>query len=88
MPALTYLTVLGARKLLLAGGVGRRYVWGMRKEQLNIRLPTDEGPNPYDSKTKFEDLPANAWAFKWEWWITVIIGGIGIAITGWWKSNH
>lgn len=43
------------------------------REKLNIRLPTDEGPNPYDSKTMPNDLPKNAWLTSWGWWVSIVL---------------
>jgi len=50
------------------------------REKLNIRLPGDEGPNPYDSKTTPQDLPKNAWLTSWVWWVTIIGGAAALLI--------
>jgi hypothetical protein len=47
-------------------------------DKLNIRLPTDEGPNPYDSKTDIKSLGPK-WLTSWEWWFSII--GLGVALT-------
>jgi len=47
--------------------------------KLNIRLPTDEGPNPYDSKTD-PKLLGPAWLTSWNWWFTIIAMGIGLTV--------
>lgn len=48
------------------------------REKLNVRLPGDEGPNPYDSKTDLKTI-GPAWLISWNWWFTVI--GMGVALT-------
>lgn len=47
----------------------------MQKPQ--IRLPDDDGPNPYDSKTPLKQL-GPAWLRSWQWWFTIV--GLGIAL--------
>lgn len=42
-----------------------------------IRLPDDEGPNPYDSKTVPKDLPKNAWLTSWGWWLSIALLAAG-----------
>lgn len=46
----------------------------------NIRLPDDDGPNPYDSTTKPSDLPKNAWLTSWRWWLAIILLAVGALI--------
>ena len=48
--------------------------------KLNVRLPTDEGPNPYDSKTGFQ--PPEHLTLKW--WIFIICGGLALFLTRHW----
>lgn len=36
-----------------------------------IRLPDDDGPNPYDSKTGLQPKP---W-MRWQYWVAVICAG-------------
>lgn len=45
--------------------------------KLNIRLPNDPGPNPYDSKTMPNALPENKWLVSAGWWATIIMLGVG-----------
>lgn len=45
----------------------------MAREKLNIRLPDDPGPNPYDSKTPFQ---TPMW-LTWKWWMAIIGLGMG-----------
>lgn len=45
--------------------------------KLNIRLPSDPGPNPYDSKTMPSALPENKWLVSAGWWATIIMLGVG-----------
>ena len=52
-----------------------------------IRLPDDEGPNPYDSKTTPNDLPKNEWLVSWEWWIGALAAGVFVAWSAWWRSR-
>lgn len=65
------------QKAHLAGGTRRDYLLWMR-EKLNVRLPGDEGPNPYDSKTDLKSLGPK-WLTSWEWWFSII--GLGVALT-------
>lgn len=53
----------------------------------NIRLPDDEGPNPYDSKTEYKDLPKNEWLVSWKWWVGALAAGAFIAWSAWWRSQ-
>lgn len=49
--------------------------------KIHIRLPTDHGPNPYDSRTQPRDLPKNEWLVSWGWWFTIIALGAGFTLT-------
>lgn len=51
--------------------------------KLHIRLPTDHGPNPYDSKTMPADLPENKWLVSLGWWATIIALGGGFVFARW-----
>jgi hypothetical protein len=55
--------------------------------KLNIRLPDDEGPNPYDSKTMPKDLPRNQWLVSWQWWVGALVAGAFIAGSAWWRGR-
>ena len=62
----------------------------MRKEKLNIRLPTDVGPNPYDSRTDPKDYPAKDWQIAgrgFEWWFGVIGIGLVMGIAAYFKTK-
>lgn len=48
--------------------------------KLHVRLPTDESPNPYDSKTGFQ--PPEHLTLKW--WIFIICGGVALVLTRYW----
>lgn len=51
-----------------------------RGEQINIRLPDDPGPNPYDSSVDPKDHPPKDWQIAgrgWSWWISIISMGVG-----------
>jgi len=52
-------------------------------EKLNIRLPSDHGPNPYDSATPFQKP---RWA-TFSWWFAVIAMGCLFGIMGFFKTN-
>lgn len=51
--------------------------------KLHIRLPSDTGPNPYDSKTPFQ----NPLWMQPQWLIGVAILGTAFGIMAWFKSN-
>lgn len=51
--------------------------------KLHIRLPTDPGPNPYDSKTSLTDLPENKWLFSIGWWATMLAMAGGFVFARW-----
>jgi hypothetical protein len=51
--------------------------------KLNIRLPSDTGPNPYDSRTSLNDLPENKWLVSVGWWATIIMLGLGFVFGRW-----
>lgn len=51
--------------------------------KLNIRLPSDTGPNPYDSRTSPTDLPENKWLVSVGWWATIIMLGLGFVFGRW-----
>lgn len=44
---------------------------------LNVRLPSDPGPNPYDSHTPFK---GPEWLTSWGWWLQIIGLGASMAI--------
>lgn len=44
----------------------------MKREKLSIRLPTDTGPNPYDSATPLKSLSPR-WLWDWKWWIGIAV---------------
>lgn len=48
-----------------------------------IRLPTDHGPNPYDSKTMPSDLHENKWLVSVGWWFTVLALTGGFVFMRW-----
>jgi hypothetical protein len=61
------------------------YVVHVKQFKPQIRLPTDEGPNPYDSKTPIEDLPKPVWMRPG--WLFGIIGmAIAIFVARWLSS--
>ncbi len=45
---------------------------GMQKPQ--IRLPTDEGPNPYDSRTGYQPP---IW-MRWQFWLQAVLFGLAL----------
>jgi len=51
--------------------------------KLNIRLPSDPGPNPYDSKTMPSDLPENKWLVSIGWWATILALAGGFVFARW-----
>jgi hypothetical protein len=53
-------------------------------EKLRVRLPTDEGPNPYDSATP-PQMPD--W-LTLGFWLKVIPFAVVMGVTAWWKSRH
>lgn len=60
------------------------------REKLNIRLPTDEGPNPWDSKTDPKDYPPKDWQIAgrgFTWWFSIIALGLIWGVTSWWKTQ-
>lgn len=56
----------------------------MKREKLNIRLPSDDQfePNPYDSKTMPKDLLKNRWLWDWKWWVGILTFAGGIVVAG------
>jgi hypothetical protein len=77
------------RKTALAGRLGRDYLLGMR-EKLNVRLPGDEGPNPYDSKTDPKDYPPKDWQIAGRgagWWFAIITMGLIWGFASWMKTK-
>lgn len=52
----------------------------MKQPKPQIRLPDDEGPNPYDSATRFEDLPKPNW-MDLGWWVAIIAMGVAFYFT-------
>jgi hypothetical protein len=51
-----------------------------KREKLNIRLPTDQGPNPYDSNTD-PKLLTPRWLRDWRWWAgLIVLAVIAVAI--------
>lgn len=53
------------------------------KTGLDIRLPSDEDPNPYDSKTGFQPPIWLTWGF----WIMAILWGGGFVIARMFSGN-
>lgn len=41
-----------------------------------VRLPGDEGPNPWDSSTPYQPP---AW-LGWKWWLQIIALGAGLVL--------
>jgi len=57
--------------------------------KLHIRLPSDHGPNPYDSATPIKDHPPKDWQIAgrgMEWWIGVIALGIAFGFMAYFKA--
>lgn len=48
-----------------------------------IRLPSDPGPNPYDSSTSLSELPQNKWLVSVGWWFAIATLGVGFALARW-----
>jgi hypothetical protein len=57
----------------------------MKRDKPAIRLPGDEGPNPYDSKTPLDQL-APAW-LTWKFWLAIIPVGIIMGIAAAYKAG-
>lgn len=58
--------------------------------KLNIRLPDDPGPNPYDSSTPIKSLPPKDWQIAGrgaEWWSSIIIFGILFGVLAYIKAQ-
>ena len=58
--------------------------------KIHVRLPEDDGPNPYDSKTAIKELPVKDWQIAgrgWGWWFS-IIGLAGAWTIGLWLNGH
>jgi hypothetical protein len=51
----------------------------VKQPKPQIRLPDDEGPNPYDSSTRYEDLPKKPW-MQLGWWVSIIALAAGLLI--------
>lgn len=49
------------------------------KEKLSIRLPSDDDPNPYDSKTDPKTLGPR-WLWDWTWWVAIIAAAIVLLV--------
>lgn len=55
-----------------------------------IRMPHEDGPNPYDSSTPIDKLPPKDWQIAgrgWEWWFGVIGTGVIFGIWAWIKAR-
>lgn len=52
-----------------------------------IRLPDDDSPNPYDSKTPLQPKDWQIAGRGWEWWFGVIGAGVLFGLLAWWKSK-
>lgn len=51
--------------------------------KLNIRLPGDPGPNPYDSKTPFQPPSHLTWGF----WLKILPVAVVMAVMAAWKAG-
>jgi hypothetical protein len=49
----------------------------VKQPKPQIRLPDDEGPNPYDSRTGYQPP---VW-MTWQFWLTIIALGVGFYLT-------
>lgn len=57
--------------------------------KLNIRLPNDPGPNPYDSATPIKSHPPKDWQLAGrspDWWIGVIALGLVFGTMAYFKT--
>lgn len=59
----------------------------MKREKLNIRLPGDDGPNPYDSRTQPKDLPGNQWLVSWQFWVKVAVLAAAATVFLWMRTK-
>ncbi len=57
--------------------------------KLHIRLPSDTGPNPYDSATPINSHPSKDWQIAgrgFEWWAGIIVLGIVFGLMAYFKA--
>jgi hypothetical protein len=59
------------------------YVDAMLSKKPRMRLPSDTGPNPYDSSTPIKETQPR-WLWDWKWWVAIIaIGTIMYLLRVW-----
>lgn len=58
----------------------------MSQKPPRLRLPSDTGPNPYDSKTPLKDLTPD-W-LTWKWWLAIIPGAVILGVSAYLKTRH
>jgi len=58
-----------------------------KREKLQIRLPTDDEPNPWDSRTPLKQL-APRWFWDAKWWISLIAIALAVTVAHYLIQHH